>query len=99
MQKHKAAYRLYFAPNVDAEMYSCDVFLLHLYQLSFIWCYFWWKFWRKMYIYQTLGRMGHWISHSRSHFQKMKNGIYVQKVAFLDNIEKCFEKFQSVRKL
>ncbi len=32
-------------------------------------------------------------------FSKNKNDMYVQKVAFLANFEKIFEKFQSVAKL
>ncbi len=32
-------------------------------------------------------------------FSKNENGIYVQKVAFLANFERIFEKFQSAAKL
>ncbi len=45
----------------------------------------WWKYWRQnVHISpQTLGRMGHLISHFRSHFQKMKTVFIFRRWPFL----------------
>ncbi len=48
-----------------------------------------------LYLASNFGQNGHRISHFQSHFQKQKSCIYFQKVAFIDNFERKFEKLQS----
>ncbi len=54
----------------------------------------------KLYISQPK-RLAKWVIGSAisGHIFKKDNYIYVQKVVFLDNFERIFEKFQSVAKL
>ncbi len=44
---------------------------------------------------QTLGKMDIGSAISNHIFKNKKNCIYFQKVAFIDNFERKFEKFQS----
>ncbi len=62
--KYKEAHRLYFSPNVT-EMPR---------KLPFMWCHFLVEMLaQNVHISpQTLSKLGHRISHVRSHFQKMK---------------------------
>ncbi len=65
-------------------------------KFTFMWCYFFLEILALdcTYLWE---KMGHQISHYQSHLQK--NGIYVQKIAFLDIFERIFEKFQAIAKL
>ncbi len=94
MPTYKSACRLYFASNVDAKNIA-EVPR----KLPFKWCYFWLEMLaQNVHISpQPLGKMGH--QPFPITFSKNENDIYVQKVTFLYDFEKIFEKFQSVAKL
>ncbi len=69
-------------------------------KFSFMWCFSFVKIWALKYIYLRPTRLAKWVvvSAISDHIFKKENYIYVQKVVFLDNFERIFEKFQSVAK-
>ncbi len=79
MLKYKEAHRLYFSPNVDAKNIAGMPR-----KLPFMWCVFLVEMLaQNVYISpQTLSKLGHRISHFRSHFQKMKTVFMFKRWPF-----------------
>ncbi len=80
MITYKAAYGLYFAPNVAAK----NIAEMPR-KLRFMWCNFMVEMLaQNVHISpRTLGKMGHRISHFRLHFQKMKTVFMFRGWSFL----------------